>query len=96
MTIQEEIREGIRRELTFNVEDTEYWEIGNHFALKGKAITKLLNYLKSQGAVLKVKRALPENPYTNAIPYEEPSEENLAYKQAQNDMADRTAYEEII
>ena len=52
-TKQKEIREGIKG-LTFFVEDTEYWEIGNLFVLREKAITKLLNYLHSKGVVLKV------------------------------------------
>ncbi len=58
MSKQEDIREGIKG-LTFFVEDTEYWEIGNLFVLREKAITKLLNYLHSQGVVLKVDRELP-------------------------------------
>ena len=65
MSKQSEIRDGIRRDLTFAVEDTEYWEIGNHFALKGKAITKLLDYLHSKGCVLKVDRESPEDWYND-------------------------------
>jgi len=65
MNKQGKIREGIRTELTFSVEDTEYWEIGNHFVLKGKAITKLLAYLDSKDAVIKVDKKINGNLVNN-------------------------------
>ena len=54
MTKQEKIREGIKDMLSG-------WGIGN-WDIDHSAIDDLLNYLHSQGAVLKVDRKLPINP----------------------------------
>ena len=56
----------------------------------------VLAYLHSKGVVIKVVRELPPNPYTRYDPHEDTNEEELAYKQAQNDMSDYSATESLI
>ena len=57
---------------------------------------ELLSYLDSVGGCLKVKRELLANPYSTCDPHEDSNEEELAYLQAQNDMAGWEAVEALI
>lgn len=93
MTKQEKIREGIAERIfewyqkQFNLHPWKWSEV-KYGGLRGLILgltDTVLEYEASQGAVLKVERELPHNPYPNSL-HLSADNKYMAYHRSQRDM----------